>query len=115
MTEKVPERFDDVSVICKANVYFEGRVVSHTVLFKDGSRKTLGLIHPGSYHFKTDDPEKMDITAGSCRVLQTHEGQWERYQAGEFFVVPGQSAFDIAVDEGIVQYICSYEIQSEIE
>lgn len=109
MTGKIPERFDDVSVICKANVYYEGRVVSHTVLFKDGSRKTLGVIHPGNYNFKTDDPEKMDITAGSCRVRQAGEGQWEGYQAGAFFIVPGQSSFDIAVDEGIVQYICSFE------
>ena len=109
MTEKIPERFDDVSVICKANVYYDGRVVSHTALFKDGSRKTLGVIHPGSYNFKTDDLEKMDITAGRCRVRQAGEGQWETYQAGAFFIVPGQSSFDITVDEGIVQYICSFE------
>ncbi|MBA4397784.1 MAG: hypothetical protein C0394_10465 [Syntrophus sp. (in: bacteria)] len=113
MTEKIPERFDDVSVICKANVYFEGRVVSHTVLLKDGARKTLGVIYPGSYNFKTDEPEKMDITAGICRVRQADEGQWESYEAGAFFIVPGQSAFDIAVDEGIVQYICSFEPHSD--
>ncbi|MDO9558447.1 MAG: pyrimidine/purine nucleoside phosphorylase [Syntrophales bacterium] len=115
MTGKIPERFDDVSVICKANVYHEGRVASHTVLFKDGSRKTLGVIHPGSYNFKTDDPEKMDITAGNCRVRQADEGQWERYQAGAFFIVPGRSSFDIVVDEGIVQYICSFEPNSDKE
>jgi uncharacterized protein YaiE (UPF0345 family) len=109
MTVNIPERFDDVSVTCKANVYYEGRVVSHTVLFRDGSRKTLGVIHPGSYNFKTDAPEKMEITAGSCRVRQAGEGQWELYQAGAFFIVPGRSSFDIAVDEGIVQYICSFE------
>jgi hypothetical protein len=109
MTEKIPEQFDDVSIICKANVYYDGRVVSHTALFKDGSRKTLGVIHPGSYNFKTDDPEKMEITAGSCRVRQADEGQWEKYPAGAFFIVPGQSSFDITVDEGIVQYICSVE------
>jgi hypothetical protein len=113
MTGKIPERFDDVSVICKANVYFEGRVVSHTVLLKEGIRKTLGVINPGSYNFKTDDLEKMDITAGSCRVRQAAEGQWERYQAGAFFIVPGQSSFDIVVDEGIVQYICSFEPHSD--
>ena len=46
MTEKTPERFDDVTVICKANIFFEGKVVSHTILFKDGSKKTIGLIQP---------------------------------------------------------------------
>jgi hypothetical protein len=115
MTEIIPERFDDVSVICKANVYYDGRVVSHTLLFKDGSRKTLGVIYPGSYNFKTDEPEKMEITAGSCRVRQADEGQWERYPAGAFFIVPGRSSFDIAVDEGMVQYICSFEPQSNKE
>jgi uncharacterized protein YaiE (UPF0345 family) len=113
MTGNIPERFDDVSVICKANVYFEGRVVSHTVLFKDGSRKTLGVIYPGSYNFKTDDPEKMDITAGNCLVRQADEGQWETYRAGDLFIVPGRSSFDIAVNEGIVQYICSFEPRSD--
>jgi len=112
MTGIIPERFDDVSVICKANVYFEGRVVSHTVLLRDGARKTIGVIYPGSYNFKTDDPEKMEITAGSCRVRQAGEGQWEAYQAGDFFLVPGRSSFDIAVDEGIAQYICSFETYS---
>ena len=27
-----PQQFDQVSVVCKANVYFDGKVVSHTVL-----------------------------------------------------------------------------------
>jgi hypothetical protein len=85
------------------------------VLFKDGRKKTIGVIQPGSYNFKTDDPEKMEITAGSCRVRQADEGQWEMYPAGAFFIVPGRSSFDIAVDEGMVQYICSFEPQSNKE
>jgi uncharacterized protein YaiE (UPF0345 family) len=109
VTGKIPERFDDVSVICKANVYFDGRVISHTVLFRNGSRKTLGVIHPGNYSFKTDDPEKMEVTTGSCRVRQAGEGQWETYQAGAFFVVPGRSSFEITVDNGMLEYICSFE------
>jgi hypothetical protein len=113
MTGNIPERFEDVGVICKANAYFEGRVVSHTLLFKDGRKKTIGVIQPGSYNFKTDDPEKMEITAGSCRVRQAEEGQWESYQAGAFFIVPGRSSFDITVGEGIVQYICSFETHSD--
>ena len=35
---KTPEKFDGVSVVTKANVYFDGKVVSHTVLFPDGSK-----------------------------------------------------------------------------
>jgi uncharacterized protein YaiE (UPF0345 family) len=36
--------FDKVSVDCKANIYFDGNVVSHTVRFDDGKKKTAGLI-----------------------------------------------------------------------
>ena len=45
--------FSNVTVDAKANVYFDGKVVSHSVHFTDGSKKTLGLIYPGEYHFGT--------------------------------------------------------------
>ncbi|MEC8138825.1 MAG: pyrimidine/purine nucleoside phosphorylase, partial [Pseudomonadota bacterium] len=34
-------QFDNVSVLKKANVYFDGKVSSRTVVFADGSTKTL--------------------------------------------------------------------------
>ena len=104
-----PERFDDVIVICKANIFFDGKVVSHTVLFKDGKKKTVGLIFPGSFKFNTDAPEKMEITAGNCRVRQAGDEQWKTYQAGTFFMVPGKSFFEISTGDGILEYICSFE------
>jgi hypothetical protein len=110
MAGKIPERFDDVSVICKANIYYEGQVISHNVFFKDGRQKRLGVIRPGVYKFRTDDLERMEITAGSCRVRQADEGQWVRYEAGSTFVVPGWSYFEIAVDKGVVEYINSFEM-----
>lgn len=103
-----PVQFDNVSVVAKANVYFDGRVVSHTVVFGDGTKKTIGLIYPGSYNFGTAAPEKMEIIAGSCQVKQKDERDWRSYEAGTFFEVPGNSAFDISVDEGIVEYVCSF-------
>ena len=109
MTEKLPERFDDVSVVCKANVYFDGKVVSHTVLFKDGTKKTVGTIQPGSFTFNTDAPEKMEITVGSCWVRRTGEKQWHGFTAGNSFHVAGQSSFEIVVDGGVLEYICSFE------
>jgi len=109
MSTNAPERFDDVSVICKANLFSNGKVVSHTVLFKDGKKKTVGLIFPGYFKFDTDAPEKMEITVGNCRVRQAGEGQWKTYQAGTFFMVPGKSFFEISVDDGILEYICSFE------
>ncbi len=102
------QQLENVTVVCKANVYFDGKVVSHTVL--DGDRKrTIGLIYPGSFTFNTDAPERMDIVAGSCRVRLGGASDWNTYDSGTFFRVPGKSAFDIAVDAGIAEYVCTFE------
>ena len=103
-----PDIFDNVSVTCKANVYFDGRVVSHTVISSSGEKKTLGIIFRGEFHFNTEAPERMDITAGACRVKLSGETDFRAYSEGESFHVPGNSGFDIAVDEGNCQYICSF-------
>ncbi len=104
----VAEKFEQVTVVCKANVYFDGKVVSHTILLADGAKKTLGLIYPGSYHFNTGAPERMEITAGMCRVRLDGRSEWREYGMGTHFDVPGQSGFDIAVDGGLMEYICSF-------
>ena len=109
MQDSAPASFAQVEVDTKANVYFEGKVVSHTIRFADGSKKTLGLIFPGSFHFGTDAPELMQIVAGSCRVRLDAEGTWKPYDAGTAFRVAGKSGFEIAVESGIVEYVCSFE------
>ena len=101
-------RFEGVGVVCKANVYFDGKVVSHTVEFNDGTKKTLGLIYPGSYTFNTGAPEIMEITAGSCRAKVAGEDAWKEYAGGSSFNVPGNSSFVIEVSAGITEYICSF-------
>ncbi len=102
-------QFENVTAIAKANVYFDGKVVSHTVLFADGSKKTLGLIYPGEFQFSTDAAERMEVTAGSCRVRLFGANEWQDYAAGTFFKVPARSGFDIAVTSGITEYVCSFE------
>ena len=102
-------QFENVTALAKANVYFDGKVVSHTLLFAGGVKKTLGLIYPGSFHFGTDAAERMDITAGACRVKLDGESEWKSYAAGTFFSVPAKSGFDIVVDTGIAEYVCSFE------
>jgi purine/pyrimidine-nucleoside phosphorylase len=103
-----PAQFIGVTVVTKANVYFDGNVVSHTVLFKDDSKKTLGLIRPGSYYFNTGAPERMEIVAGACRVTLDGSKETRDYAAGTFFDVPGKSGFTIAVSAGLCEYICSF-------
>ena len=101
-------QFDQVSVLAKANVYFDGKVVSHTVIFADGSKKTLGLIYPGSYHFGTQKAERMELVAGSASILLDGTDAPQGYDEGTSFDVPADSGFTITVADGICEYICSY-------
>ncbi len=101
-------QFENVTAQAVANVYFDGKVVSHTILFADGTKKTLGLIFAGSFNFSTGAPEIMQITAGVTRVRIAGEAGFQTVSAGESFSVPGNSSFDIAVDDGIAQYVCHF-------
>jgi purine/pyrimidine-nucleoside phosphorylase len=104
----LPTQFTGITVHTKANVYFDGKVVSHTVLMPDGAKKTLGLIYPGSYHFGTGAPERMEIVAGVCFVTLDGQNAVKEYPAGTYFDVPGKSGFTIEVQSGICEYICSF-------
>lgn len=103
-----PTSFSAVTVDTKANVYFDGKVVSHSVHFADGSKKTLGLIYPGEYHFGTAAAERMEIIAGSCEVTIDDSEDTVHYGQGTYFDVSANSGFTIAVSEGICEYICSF-------
>jgi uncharacterized protein YaiE (UPF0345 family) len=109
MSEQVPSQFDGVSIVCKANVYFDGKVVSHSILFPDGTKKSTGLIYPGTYTFNTDAAERMDIIAGVCTATIAGEAEAKTYAAGTYFDVPANSSFDITVDSGIAEYVCSFK------
>ena len=100
-------QFDNVSVIKAANVYFDGKCVSHTVVLADGVRKTVGVILPSSLTFNTGAPELMEGVGGSCRVRLKGEAEWRTYSAGESFSVPGNSSFEIACDEPY-HYVCHF-------
>ncbi|MGH8018497.1 MAG: pyrimidine/purine nucleoside phosphorylase [Opitutaceae bacterium] len=104
----IPDRFDSVTVLTKASVYFDGGVISHTLLLPDGSKKTLGLIRPGSYHFATDAAERMEIVAGACRVVLDGKAGENDHPAGSIFEIPARSGFTITVASGICEYICSF-------
>ena len=103
-----PESFTNVTATTKGNVYFDGKVVSHGLTLADGSKKTLGLIFPGSFTFNTEAPETMAISDGACRAKVAGEADWSTYPAGTSFDIPGNSSFEIAVDDGVCQYVCSF-------
>ena len=99
---------ENVSVSAVANIYFGGQVVSHSLTLPDGSKKTVGVILPGTYHFKTDSAELMEICAGVCVVVLDGEEKSKIYVAGEAFQVPAKSGFSISVEEQSCHYVCSF-------
>ncbi|MDX2082238.1 MAG: pyrimidine/purine nucleoside phosphorylase [Terrimicrobiaceae bacterium] len=100
--------FFPVTAVAKANVYFEGRVLSHTIRFEDGTKKTLGVIFPGEYHFGTAAAERMEIIDGACSVVLDGTADRKEFAAGEAFDVPANSGFTITVADGLCQYVCSF-------
>jgi uncharacterized protein YaiE (UPF0345 family) len=102
-------QFDNVSVFKKANVYFDGKCVSHTVQFADGVKKSIGVILPGAgLTFNTGVPEIMEGVAGNCRVRLKGESEWRTYSSGQSFSVPGNSSFDIEVSGEPYHYVCHF-------
>lgn len=101
------DRFENVTAIKKANVYFDGKVTSRTILFADGSRKTLGVMLPGDYEFNTGAPEVMEVLGGEMMVLLPGKAEWQTFRAGESFSVPANASFKLQIT-GVVDYCCSY-------
>ena len=101
-------QFPNVTATAEANIYFEGKVISHTIVLTDGARKTLGVIYPGSYHFGTQAAERMEITGGECEVvLDGGDNAPATYAKGQSFDVPANSGFTITTAD-ICQYVCSF-------
>lgn len=100
-------QFDNVSVIKKANVYFDGKCVSHTVLLADGTRKSVGVMLPATLTFTTGAPEVVELLGGRARVRLAGEQRWADYAGGTRFSVPANSHFDIEVLE-VVDYVCHF-------
>jgi uncharacterized protein YaiE (UPF0345 family) len=102
------EKFDGVAVTTKANVYFDGKCVSHAIVLADGTCKSVGVILPASLTFNTGVPEIMEGVAGSCRVRLKGETEWKTWGPGQSFSVPGHSSFDIEVVDEPYHYICHF-------
>lgn len=101
------DRFENVTAIKKANVYFDGKVTSRTIMFEDGSRKTLGIFLPGEYEFGTADKEHMEVLGGAMNVLLPGSDSWVTYEEGQSFYVPANSKFNVSAEQ-VCDYCCSY-------
>lgn len=105
--EGIMSQFQNVTVIKKANVYFDGNVTSRTIVFMDGSKKTLGIMLPGEYEFNTAEKEIMEILAGDLEVLLPGVDGWKHIKGGESFEVPANSKFSLRVGK-LTDYCCSF-------
>jgi purine/pyrimidine-nucleoside phosphorylase len=101
------DEFRGVTVVRKANVYFDGRVTSRTVIFQDGTKKTLGVMHPGEFEFNTGDKEIMEILSGELEVFLPGEKDWKDIKGGMSFEVPANSKFRLKV-KTLTDYCCSF-------
>lgn len=99
--------FNNVSVETKANVYFDGKVTSRSIIFADGTKKTLGIMLPGEYEFNTDAKEIMEILAGELDVLLPQNNDWKIFKGGDSFEVPANSKFRLKV-KTLTDYCCSF-------
>jgi len=99
--------FSNVTVVKKANIYFDGNVASHTVLFADGSKKTLGVMQPGEYEFSTGKAEIMEILSGELELMLPGGAAWQTVKGGESFNVPANSSFIMKV-KTVSDYCCSF-------
>ena len=101
-------KFTNVTANAKANIYFDGKVVSHGITLEDGSTKTFGIMFPGAHHFGTVAAERMEVIDGDCTVQIDGSEEVKEYQAGTYFDVDANSGFTMTCKEGTCQYICSY-------
>ncbi|MEM7390925.1 MAG: pyrimidine/purine nucleoside phosphorylase [Verrucomicrobiota bacterium] len=99
--------FENVSVVKEANIYFDGQVTSRTVLFPDGTKKSLGIMLPGDYEFGTAEKEIMEILSGELDVLLPGASEWKAVKGGESFEVPPDARFQLKI-QSITDYCCSY-------
>jgi uncharacterized protein YaiE (UPF0345 family) len=96
-----------VTVATQANVYFDGKCVSHSLTLADGTKKSVGVVLPATLTFNTGAPEIMECVAGGCEYLRAGSSSWQKSGPGDRFHVPGNSSFQIRVSEAY-HYICHF-------
>ena len=101
------EKIDGISVTTKANVYFDGKCVSHGITYPDGTKKSVGVVLPSTLTYNTGAPEIMECVAGACEYKLQGSDAWLRSGPGEKFSIPGNASFDIRVTEAY-HYICHF-------
>lgn len=98
---------NNASITAKANVYFDGKCVSHSFTTAEGIKKSVGVVLPSTLTFGTGVAEIMECVAGSCEYKLKGSDTWVKSSAGDTFSVPANSSFDIKVTDSY-HYICHF-------
>ena len=98
--------FTQVSVAKKANVFFDGKCVSHTVTLEDGTRKSVGVILPSTLRFDLTTREVMEVVDGTAYVSENGAPE-ETYTAGQSWTVDAGGYF-IVRTEAPLHYVCHF-------
>ncbi|MDO5692802.1 MAG: pyrimidine/purine nucleoside phosphorylase [Pseudomonadota bacterium] len=97
----------NVQLTTKANVYFDGKCVSHGFTLADGTKKSVGVVLPATLTFNTGAAEVMECVGGGCEYRLAGSDEWKSSGPGERFSVPAHSSFEIRVADQY-HYICHY-------
>ncbi|HRL36778.1 MAG TPA: pyrimidine/purine nucleoside phosphorylase [Ottowia beijingensis] len=97
----------NVTLTTQANVYFDGKCVSHSFTLADGTKKSVGVVLPATLTFNTGAAEIMECVGGGCEYKLAGSDEWKSSGPGEQFSIPANSSFDIRVAEQY-HYICHY-------
>ena len=103
----ITAKLDGVAVTTQANVYFDGKCVSHSFTLADGTKKSVGVVLPATLTFNTGAAEIMECVGGGCEYKLAGSDEWKSSGPGERFSIPANSSFDIRVAEQY-HYICHY-------
>ena len=74
----------------------------------DGLPSTVGVMEAGDYEFGTSQKETMTVVSGELVARLPGRDAWQRFGAGERFVVPANARFALRVASATA-YLCTYE------
>ncbi len=97
----------NVTLTTQANVYFDGKCVSHGFTLADGTTKSVGVVLPATLTFNTGAAEIMECVGGSCEYKLAGSDEWKKSGPGDKFSIPANSSFEIRVTEPY-HYICHF-------
>jgi uncharacterized protein YaiE (UPF0345 family) len=106
-TPTVTQHIDNVTLTTQANVYFDGKCVSHSFTLADGTKKSVGVVLASTLTFGTAAAETMECVGGACEYKLAGTDNWVSQNLGDSFSVPANSKFDIRVVQAY-HYICHY-------